>query len=79
MKKILFLLPLISSINFAVAQEQPKQFTFTVNSEELQIIGNALEELPFKKSAPLLNKLNTQVQQQLRPVQKPDTKIEDQK
>jgi len=56
MKKLLTALLLVISTN-SIAQEAPKQFNLTVTSEELQIIGNALEELPFKKSAPLMNKL----------------------
>lgn len=63
----------VALLPFSVnAQEAPKQFNLTVTSEELQIIGNALEELPFKKSAPLMNKLNQQVQQQIAPTPKPD-------
>lgn len=68
MKNILLTsLVALSFLSVANAQEAPKQFTLTVTSEELQVIGKALEELPFKQSAPMMNKLNTQVQSQINP------------
>lgn len=70
----------VALLPFSVkAQEAPKQFNLTVTPEELQIIGSALEELPFKKSAPLMNKLNQQVQSQVNPVPTPKPKPEENK
>lgn len=79
MKNILLTsLVALSFLSVANAQEAPKQFTLTVTTEELQVIGKALEELPFKQSAPVMNKLNTQVQQQLAPTPKPDATVKPQ-
>lgn len=78
MKKSLLMLVLLSSCSFtpALAQApeagtQPTSFTITVTQQELQIIGGALEDLPFKKSAPLMNKLNQQIQNQVNPPKPP--------
>ena len=49
------------------AQEQPgRQIVLSVNEQELKTLGEALESLPFKTVAPLLQKLQGQVQQQMR-------------
>lgn len=72
MKKFLLIAALLSVISTNInAQEQPKQLTFTVTPEELQVIGAALEDAPFKKAAPIIQKLQQQVQQQLKPEAKP--------
>jgi hypothetical protein len=72
MKKLLLAMTFAALTTTINAQEQPKQFNLTVTPEELQVIGAALEELPFKKSAPLMNKLNTQVQSQMATTPKTD-------
>jgi hypothetical protein len=44
-------------------------FTLTVSQDELLVISEALGELSFKKSAALINKLQTQINEQTkRPV-----------
>lgn len=79
MKKIL-LLSLILFPSIAMAQEPPKQFTLTVTQEDLQVIGSALEALPFKQAAPLIQKFNQQIQSQVRPpVPLPAPKPEEEK
>lgn len=40
------------------------EYILKLTSQELQILGLALGELPFKQSAPLINKLQTQIQEQ---------------
>jgi hypothetical protein len=40
------------------------EYTFTVNDTEVLILGEALGELPFKKSSNLVIKLNKQLQDQ---------------
>jgi hypothetical protein len=39
-----------------------KSFTFTLTAQEVDVIGQALAELPFKMAAPVINKLREQVQ-----------------
>lgn len=39
-------------------------FTLTVSQDELLVISEALGELSFKKSAALINKLQTQINEQ---------------
>lgn len=46
------------------AQQSKQTFTFTLTTEDLQIIGKALDERPFKEVAPVIQKLNTQIQNQ---------------
>lgn len=41
-----------------------KEFTFTVNEQELNIISNALVDQPFKVSAQVINKLQKQINEQ---------------
>jgi len=68
MKKVLFITA-ISSLIFssAVAQEPSRTFNFTITSEDLQVIGKALDERPFKEAAPVIQRLNQQVQSQVKP------------
>jgi hypothetical protein len=39
-------------------------YTFTLTKAQLDIIGTALAELPFKFSAPVLNEINRQFAKQ---------------
>lgn len=60
----------------AKAQEK-KEFNFSLNNEDIAVIGKALEERPFKEVANLIQKLNAQIQSQLAPAPmqvKPETK-----
>ena len=45
----------------AVQQEQ-KTYTLTVTEAELNVIGQAIGELPYRVSAPILAKLQQQIQ-----------------
>lgn len=40
------------------------QYTVTVDEKDLAILSTALVELPFKVSAPLIDKLNRQIAEQ---------------
>jgi len=46
-----------------------KNYTFELTEQEVQVIGNALYELPFKVSAALIAKLQEQVNSQNKPVE----------
>lgn len=70
MKKTLYLMILSVSIlhlsTVSKAQETKNTtYNFTLTAEDLNIIGKALDERPFKEVAPLLQKLNTQIQNQI--------------
>lgn len=39
-------------------------YTMTLTMEQLQVIGAALSEMPFRASAPLIAELNRQVAEQ---------------
>ena len=41
-----------------------KVFTLILTEQEISIIGQLLGEAPYKVSAPLINKLTTQIQEQ---------------
>lgn len=58
----------ILHLSTANAQQSKQTFTFTLTTEDLQVIGKALDERPFKEAAPLIQKLNTQIQTQTAPV-----------
>jgi len=74
MKKLLLLtILLLPSIAFA---QERKDFTFTINQDDLNVIGKALEDRPFKEAAPIIQKLNAQIQSQMKPVQPMATKPE---
>lgn len=42
-----------------------------LTDEEVALIGEALREMPFKKVAPLINKLQSQLNEQLVPATSP--------
>ena len=42
-----------------------KTFSISLTDEELKLLSTALIELPFKLVAPLINKINQQLQSQL--------------
>lgn len=44
-----------------------KTFTLVVDENQLRTIGGALQELPYRVSAPVLNALEAQVQAQQAP------------
>ena len=43
-----------------------KEFTFTLNEQDIQVISEALGDVAFKKSAPLVQKLQNQINDQLK-------------
>lgn len=53
-------LPFIAGL----ANAQEKQFTLNVNQADIQTIGEALGTLPFGKVAPLMQKLQAQINEQ---------------
>lgn len=64
MKAMIVAVALMSGIGSVAAQQQPQTFTFTVDSQELGIIGTALRKLPFEQSAPVIGKITEQIQKQ---------------
>ena len=40
---------------------------FDLNEQDIQLLGQALGDLPFKTSAGLINKLQTQINEQNKP------------
>lgn len=79
MKALILGLAFLSAINsWAIAQQA--QFTFTLTNEQVQIISDALVEQPYKKVAPLMGVLQTQINNQVapaKPVEAP--KVEEKK
>ena len=53
----------------AFAQQQQQEFTLKVTLDEINIISDALIELPAKRVVPLIDKLRKQVAAQQRPVE----------
>lgn len=41
-----------------------KSFTFTFTAEQLRVIDQALQEIPFKFAAPLVAEINKQIEAQ---------------
>lgn len=75
MKKLLLTMMFLPVLSLPSNAQEQKTFKLTVTSEDLQIIGTALDDLPFKKAAPLIQKLNQQIQMQTTPPAKPDTSV----
>lgn len=48
-------------------QQQPKTITLTLSVEEVETVLSALNEVPYKTSAPLIQKIITQGNAQLTP------------
>lgn len=48
-----------------------KTFQLTFNEQQLQVLSNALIEIPYKLSAPLIADINLQIQKQF------DTKVDE--
>ena len=48
-----------------------KTFTLTVTEDQVNLLGAALSELPFKVSAALIQELQQQVNEQNQPVVEP--------
>jgi len=46
-------------------------FTLNVSPEEVNVLGKALGEMPFKEAAPLVRKLDDQLREQQKPAQVP--------
>lgn len=63
MKKILFLLSVITLLSFNT--QEPKTVTLTFTVEELQIVYDALGELPAKKVETIRYKIFTEANRQL--------------
>lgn len=62
----ILILPLISGL--ANAQGQPeKQFNLTVTGADIQTLGEGLGTLPYGKVAPLMSKLQAQINEQSQP------------
>lgn len=49
-------------------QQNPKTVTITLSVEHAEIVLKALNELPYKESAPVIQTILTQANQQLQPV-----------
>lgn len=64
MKKLLVLLAFIGLTSFGT-QEQPKTVSITFTVEELQVVYDALGELPSKKVEVIRYKIFTEAQKQL--------------
>lgn len=47
------------------APTTPEVYTLTVTSQEVQILGQALGEMPYKTSQPVIQKLNDQITKQV--------------
>lgn len=69
---VLTVLVLLISHN-AVRAEPSKDNTFTLSNEDVDLIWSALAELPWKKAAPVMNKIKTQWDAQ-QPKPKPEPK-----
>lgn len=67
MLKWLFTLALIISHGLAQAQDAPKAFNLTVDTQDLQILSAGLGKLPYETVAPLMQKLQAQVMKQQQP------------
>jgi hypothetical protein len=63
MKKLIFVFTIISSSAFA--QSSQTEITLKLSQEELGIIGQSLDAMPYGKVAPLLEKLRLQIYPQL--------------
>lgn len=57
----------LSLVSAAHAQEATKDFDFKLSAADVNVIADALGELPYKKSAPLFNKLQSQINAQTQP------------
>lgn len=56
----------------ALAQQPPTEYNIKVNQDELNLISEGLQQEPFGKVLPLINKLRSQfLEQQPKPEQKP--------
>lgn len=66
---------LIASIlvNTPALSQEAKPLTFTVTPQELTILAQALGERPYREAAPLIAKLEAQLQEQRKPPAAPST------
>lgn len=51
-------------------------YTLNLNPNDLEIIGKALYELPYKESAPLIKKINDQIVEQTNKANTPKSNSE---
>lgn len=51
----------------------PEKFTLTLDSQSLNIIGQALGEIPFRIAAPIMQEINRQIAEQ-RDASKPEVR-----
>jgi hypothetical protein len=51
-------------VNGGALSQEAKPLTFTVTPQELSVMAQALGERPYREVAPLLNKLEAQLQEQ---------------
>lgn len=66
--KRLIIAALMVAPSLALAQQpSPQEFTLKLSASELDIVGKALEEIPFKTAAPLMQKLRQQIMEQQTP------------
>ena len=63
MKKLILLFALVASLGFTT--QQPKTVTITFTVDEIQIVFDALGELPSKKVETIRYKIVQEVQRQL--------------
>lgn len=66
-------------INQSRAQQPEKEFNLKLPVSDIQIISDALSEMSYKKAAPLMQKLQIQINNQIAPPQKEETKPEENK
>ena len=62
-KKLIFIL-LVMVPTLAFTQDAPKEFNLKVNSTDIQLLGEALGMLPYGKVAPLMQRLQIQINEQ---------------
>lgn len=60
----------------AQAQQPQRTFTLQVSDADLQVIGRALESLPYRESAPVIARLQQQVASMLQGEQVPAAETE---
>lgn len=68
MKKLTLIVAALLMPTIAAAQSDP-EVSLKVNNADVAIIGEALGLMPYTKVAPLINKLQVQIQQQQKPVE----------
>ena len=67
MKKILLGAAFALVATVAFAQVPEKEYTFVIPASEVNTIGKALDALPYKEAAPVIQKLLKQIAEQNEP------------